>query len=342
MFIDLTIPAGSLHNEWVPYYAQWNEDLDAFPVAVFGRDSYCAGLKITEALLGISQDLCHNVQIGKYTSIADFVHFEVDQNHDYLHTFQGEPSFLKRDKEEYRIKRKGQILIGNDCWIGSRVTVLSGASIHNGAVIGAGAVVTGEIPPYAIAVGNPAKVIRYRFPQEIIDGLQRIQWWNWSEESLVERKEDFMIPVEEFVEKYLPETVNDKVYSTFDIDRMTEDKVPRFLFYTDFDQPYPITEHVISEFAKRYNKHDAELILYCPSDSEYYTESMERLGQIFDRFSEVDSLVNIVDSPVESDVQLISGVDAYITNRAPGCIRRCEIASRYGKRILSGVDRPVF
>lgn len=68
--------------------------------------------------------------------------------------------------------------IGNDVWIGAGAIILHKVSIADGAVIGTGAVVTKDIPPYAIAVGNPAKVIRYRFSDEYIKQLLDIQWWN--------------------------------------------------------------------------------------------------------------------------------------------------------------------
>lgn len=74
--------------------------------------------------------------------------------------------------------------IGNDVFIGANVTVLDGVTIGDGAVIGAGAVVVKDIPPYAVAVGVPAKVVKYRFSEEKIAELQEMKWWNWEEERL--------------------------------------------------------------------------------------------------------------------------------------------------------------
>ncbi|MBQ9771237.1 MAG: CatB-related O-acetyltransferase [Lentisphaeria bacterium] len=81
---------------------------------------------------------------------------------------------------------KGDIIIGNDVWIGNGATVLSGVTIGNGAVVGACAVVTKDVPPYAIVVGNPARVIRYRFDEKIIEALQKIKWWDWEIEKINE------------------------------------------------------------------------------------------------------------------------------------------------------------
>nr|AXN93626.1 PuwL [Symplocastrum muelleri NIVA-CYA 644] len=74
---------------------------------------------------------------------------------------------------------KGATIIGNDVWIGHRATILSGVRIGNGAVIGAGAVVTKNVPDYAIAVGNPGRLIRYRFKPETIKRLLELCWWDW-------------------------------------------------------------------------------------------------------------------------------------------------------------------
>ena len=71
---------------------------------------------------------------------------------------------------------KGDIIVDDDVWIGYRSTVLSGVHIGQGAVIAAGSVVTSDVPPYAIVGGVPAKVIKYRFPQEIIDGLLQVDF----------------------------------------------------------------------------------------------------------------------------------------------------------------------
>ena len=69
--------------------------------------------------------------------------------------------------------------IGNDVWIAAGAQILHKAKIGDGAVVGGGAVVTHDLPPYAIAVGIPAKIIGFRFDQRLIDELMEIQWWNW-------------------------------------------------------------------------------------------------------------------------------------------------------------------
>ena len=79
---------------------------------------------------------------------------------------------------------KGDIIIGNDVWIGFEAVILSGVRIGDGAIIGARAVVTKDVPPYTIVGGIPAKSIKKRFSDEVISELLRLQWWNWSEKRI--------------------------------------------------------------------------------------------------------------------------------------------------------------
>lgn len=97
-----------------------------------------------------------------------------------------------------------EISIGNDVWIGSSVKIMPGVHVGNGAVIGAGAIVTKDVPPYAIVVGVPAKIIRYRFPEDVIIQLENSKWWELDESILKENISLFKEPLsEENVSKIL-------------------------------------------------------------------------------------------------------------------------------------------
>lgn len=80
---------------------------------------------------------------------------------------------------------RGDIVIGSDVWIGYEAVVLSGVTIGDGAIIGARAVVTKDVPPYAIVGGVPAKPIRQRFPDETVAALTKLKWWDWPKEKIV-------------------------------------------------------------------------------------------------------------------------------------------------------------
>ena len=79
---------------------------------------------------------------------------------------------------------KGDVIIGNDVWIGSGATIISGVSIGDGAVIGARAVIAKSIPPYSVVVGNPGRLIKYRFSEAVISDLLRLKWWDLKDEDI--------------------------------------------------------------------------------------------------------------------------------------------------------------
>lgn len=131
-----------------------------------------------------------NATIGKYCSIANDVNIGLGKHpiHDFStstlfyrvkNTFNFKMVKKDSDFEEYQ-----RIDIGNDVWIGARAIIMDGVKIGNGAVIGANSVVTKNIPDYAIAVGSPAKIIKYRFENDNIVALLASEWWNLSIEEL--------------------------------------------------------------------------------------------------------------------------------------------------------------
>lgn len=100
--------------------------------------------------------------------------------------------------DEYRRTSTGaNVEIGNDVWIGGKVLILPGISIGNGAIIGAGTVLTKDVPPYAIVAGNPGKVIRYRYSEQQIKELQKSNWWDYPLSQLETISESFCIQYDE-------------------------------------------------------------------------------------------------------------------------------------------------
>ena len=138
--------------------------------------------------------------VGRFTSIGPNVKCN-SGTHAYTYPFATtSPAFFSMNKkkvqcgstfatrqvfDEYKLvdtKRGYAVRIGNDCWIGERVFLVGGVSIGNGAVVLACAVVTKDVPPYAIVGGVPAKVIKYRYDEKTIAFLQSIKWWDNSSE----------------------------------------------------------------------------------------------------------------------------------------------------------------
>ncbi|HEY4081696.1 MAG TPA: CatB-related O-acetyltransferase [Burkholderiaceae bacterium] len=126
------------------------------------------------------------LSIGQFCSIGEDVTIFMGGEHrpDWVTTYPFSLMIPGASQHEGHPKTKGDVIIGNDVWLGFGSTVLSGVRIGDGAVIGAGAVVAKDIPPYAIAVGNPARVIRSRFTPAQVTALLRIQWWDWPMEKI--------------------------------------------------------------------------------------------------------------------------------------------------------------
>ena len=105
------------------------------------------------------------------------------------------------EAKRYYDEKNLDITIGNDIWIGANAVILSGVHISDGAVIGAGCVVTKDVKPYEIVVGVPSRHLRYRFEEDVIDKLLQIKWWDWSIEEIIERK-DLFLNIQEFCDKF--------------------------------------------------------------------------------------------------------------------------------------------
>lgn len=139
-----------------------------------------------------------NTTVGNFSSLAGNV--QIGAGRHPLHfastsqLFYNENSLNNHWAKPIKFTQNLPINIGNDVWIGVHTLVMGGVTIGDGAVIGSRSVVTKDIPPYSIAVGVPAKVIKYRFDQDIIERLLEIQWWNFSDDQITEHIEFFRDP----------------------------------------------------------------------------------------------------------------------------------------------------
>ena len=131
------------------------------------------------------------LKIGKFCSIAcgaKFLFTSANHTMKSLSTYPFPIFFEEWELDGKDIRdawdNKGDIVIGNDVWIGYEAVVLSGVTIGDGAIIGTRALVTKDVPPYTIVGGVPAKPIRKRFDEETIQKLEEIRWWNWEEDRI--------------------------------------------------------------------------------------------------------------------------------------------------------------
>lgn len=128
--------------------------------------------------------------VGSYTSIARGVTIVLGGYHpmDRVTTF---PLRLRLGMADAGADgypwSPGDVSIGSDVWIGTNATILSGVSIGHGAVVGAGAVVNRDVAPYAVVAGNPAREVRRRLREDLIEPMLEIAWWNWPDETVRDR-----------------------------------------------------------------------------------------------------------------------------------------------------------
>lgn len=139
------------------------------------------------------------ITVGNYTNVGPYAQMHTLHNHACIENpklvstaqLNGYPHPLGHEK----------ITIGSDVWIGRNATLLGDITIGHGAIIGAFAVVAKDIPPYAIVVGNPAQIKRYRFTDSQIEALLKIKWWTWDDEKIEENKAD-LLDIDVFVAKH--------------------------------------------------------------------------------------------------------------------------------------------
>jgi len=147
----------------------------------------------------------YRLVIGKFCSIAPNVRIIVDANHrpDWISTYPFGELIPGLARNPGHPAGKGNMVIGNDVWIGENVLIIPGVQIGDGAVIAAGSVVTKNVDDYEIVGGNPARHIRYRFTDQQISELRRIKWWDWPLDKI---KANYQLlqssKVDAFIEKF--------------------------------------------------------------------------------------------------------------------------------------------
>ena len=155
----------------------------ANPNIIVGEYTYFDGQNFQRHVTHHYDSIGDKLIIGKFCQIGRGVEFIMNGANHQMNSVSTYPFYIfngwKQDppkKED--LPYKGDTIIGNDVWIGQNVTFLPGVHVGDGCIIGANAVVASDIPPYSVVAGNPARVIRKRFDDEMIELLERLEWWN--------------------------------------------------------------------------------------------------------------------------------------------------------------------
>jgi len=149
----------------------------SFVDSIMKRHSFCGyDCEIYHAHIGAFTSIANGVILGGAMHPMEWVGMSP--------VFYAGRDSVKHKFSEHKLPHPKPVNIGNDVWIGRSAIVLSGVNIGDGAVVGAGSVVTKDVPPYAIVAGNPAKLIRYRFEEGIIEKFNKIKWWEFDDDKL--------------------------------------------------------------------------------------------------------------------------------------------------------------
>ena len=153
----------------------------------------CSGVKFYRGKIGKYSYIGNNsfvsdTNIGNFTSISTDCYIGGTSHPvDWVSTspvFHKWSNIMKKNFAHHEFEIFKRTTIGNDVWIGNRVMIKAGVTIGDGAVIGMGSIVTKDVGPYEVWAGNPARCIRKRFPDEMIQEIKKIEWWNWDDDQI--------------------------------------------------------------------------------------------------------------------------------------------------------------
>ena len=197
--------------KYISWFSYWDSRTKFSKTSALGKRVRCYNVFLGNYSSIRDYGKAMNATIGNYTVIAKECEIGLGvhpTNYMTCHSifyknspWGFHPEWVKPVKDIVRITH-----IGNDVWIGAKSIVMDGVTIGDGAIVAAGSVVTKDVPPFAVVGGAPAKLIKFRFPQEVIDRLEEIKWWNLPDEKITEVVELFhtINPTVDDINRFFP------------------------------------------------------------------------------------------------------------------------------------------
>ena len=292
-----------------------NLQINQYPIVTLGEGSYIVGAKLAYD----DAEKAH-ILIGRYSSLAHDLTFNIGINHNYhrVSSYPFENIDIWRDYCALGGDdcNHNQIIIGHDVWIGAGATIMSGVRIGNGAVVGASATVAKDIPPYAIVVGNPARVIKYRFTEDVIAKLQAIKWWEWPVERIREAL-PLMRDTEEFINKY---QVALKISASTEISAAVAKLRKSHQFYhlcPDLDSAWPVWRQFVQKYIHKFQSDESViLLLWLPKDQASAAECEKDIREMLEMAGEEAPRIMTYRGGKEIMSSIINNMDVIVTTKS--------------------------
>lgn len=291
-------------------------------------------------LLSDSEDA--HILIGRYTSLGTNISIEIRRavsgasaaaySFDTWAPDQGLDGYGRRGVHN-------QCVIGNDVCIESHVALIGGISIGNGAIIRAGAVVTEDVPPYAVMQGNPARVVQYRFDKETIRLLQQIKWWNWTEARVRRYIPLLTGDIEKFIEKFLVsnEEEFDSGETTNLLRTLRQQGYRVYYFIPDFTSSEEIWRKVFRDYLSAYGAEDP-VVLVLGMDAEAADEPKAEIEALLHALGDNAPLVLTHVRTSGGIDAILQQTDCFITTKEGISSLYVDYACDHGVKIFYGSD----
>ena len=315
------------------------------PIVTVGEMSY-----LVSGMVESGSSDC-SILVGRYTSMAHRIVFLLGMNHDHyaltsypLQIITGErPSPDCVDPPAYPANRH-QILIGSDVWIGADAVLMGGVHIGSGAVIGAGAVVAKDVPPYAVVVGNPARIVRYRFDAETVAALLRIKWWNWRQDEISAHIPQFIHDLPAFIAAFDHPIEEDSMdEGAAAIRRLRAEGYHISYFIPDLEMPeeFSIWTHMINDHLSMYSAADkkALVIALSAAAAEHYRPCLIEITRRISARGQDAPLILMQVTEQPFSIPALQASDCYITTRESIAAVAAEFAADAQAAIRYGLDR---